>query len=73
MPQLLAQIHLHIIFSTKNRHPFLADESIRDQTTATSAKRAIDPFSASAASPTTFATDKRVSDASFQTFRKHRP
>ena len=32
MSQSLAQIYLHIVFSTKNRQPFLADESIRDQT-----------------------------------------
>ncbi len=31
MPQSLAQVWLHIIFSTKDRRPFLQDESIRDQ------------------------------------------
>src|SRR5947199_4616481 len=31
MPQSLAQIYLHIIFSTKERHPFLHDPSIRDE------------------------------------------
>jgi putative transposase len=29
MPQSLAQVWLHIVFSTKNREPFLADPSIR--------------------------------------------
>jgi putative transposase len=32
MSQSLAQIYLHIIFSTKNRRPFLQDASIRDET-----------------------------------------
>ena len=31
MPQSLAQIYLHIVFSTKNREPFLCDETIRDE------------------------------------------
>ena len=31
MPQSLAQVYLHIIFSTKDRLPFLADQSIRDE------------------------------------------
>jgi REP element-mobilizing transposase RayT len=31
MPQSLARIRLHTVFSTKNRHPFLADADIRDQ------------------------------------------
>ncbi|MDJ0842288.1 MAG: IS200/IS605 family transposase [Acidobacteriota bacterium] len=31
MPQSLYQIWLHIIFSTKNREPFLADKIIREQ------------------------------------------
>ena len=31
MPQSLAQIYVHIVFSTKNRHPFLQDASIRDE------------------------------------------
>jgi putative transposase len=31
MPQSLAQIYLHIVFSTKHRHPFLQDPSIRDE------------------------------------------
>lgn len=30
MPQSLAQIFIHLVFSTKNRHPVLAD-SIRDE------------------------------------------
>ena len=29
MPQSLAQIYLHLVFSTKNRSPFLHDQSIR--------------------------------------------
>ena len=29
MPQSLAQIYVHIVFSTKNRQPFLQDASIR--------------------------------------------
>jgi REP element-mobilizing transposase RayT len=32
MPQSLAQIYLHIVFSTKDRQPFLHDKSIREQT-----------------------------------------
>lgn len=31
MPQSLVQIYLHIVFSTKNREPFLADKTIRAQ------------------------------------------
>jgi REP element-mobilizing transposase RayT len=31
MPQSLVQIYLHIIFSTKNRTPYLGDKSIRGQ------------------------------------------
>jgi putative transposase len=31
MPQSLAQIYLHIVFSTKNRQPFLLDQTIRDE------------------------------------------
>ena len=34
MPQSLTQIYLHIIFSTKNRQPFLNNEQIRKQTHA---------------------------------------
>src|SRR5688500_4616829 len=30
MPQSLAQIYLHLVFSTKERHPFLRDRSLRD-------------------------------------------
>src|SRR5215204_3469742 len=29
--QSLAQIYLHIVFSTKNRHPFLQDPVLRDE------------------------------------------
>ncbi len=29
MPQSLAQVHLHVIFSTKNRTPFLVDAELR--------------------------------------------
>jgi putative transposase len=32
MPQSLAQIYVHIVFSTKERRPFLQDGSIRDET-----------------------------------------
>jgi REP element-mobilizing transposase RayT len=32
MPQSLAQVYLHLVFSTKNRHPFLQDPAIRDET-----------------------------------------
>lgn len=32
MPQSLAKIYLHIIFSTKNRVPFLSDKRIRNET-----------------------------------------
>ncbi len=31
MPQSLAQIYMHIIFSTNNRQPFLQDTSVRDE------------------------------------------
>ena len=31
MPQSHARVHVHIIFSTKDRSPFLADEDIRKQ------------------------------------------
>jgi putative transposase len=31
MPQSLAQIYLHIVFSTKERRPFLHDKSLRDE------------------------------------------
>jgi putative transposase len=31
MPQSLAQIHIHIIFSTKDRRPFLSNERIRTE------------------------------------------
>jgi putative transposase len=32
MPQSLAQVYLHIVYSTKDRRPFLHDPSIRDET-----------------------------------------
>ncbi len=32
MPQSLAQIYLHIVFSTKERRPFLQDSSVRNET-----------------------------------------
>jgi REP element-mobilizing transposase RayT len=31
MPQSLAEIYLHIVFSTKNRYPFLRDKVIRER------------------------------------------
>jgi putative transposase len=31
MPQSLAQIYLHLVFSTKERRPFLEDPTLRDQ------------------------------------------
>jgi REP-associated tyrosine transposase len=31
MPQALAQVYLHIVFSTKNREPFLKDHSVREE------------------------------------------
>src|SRR5262249_18003211 len=31
MPQSLAQIYLHIVFSTKNRRPFLQDKAVRNE------------------------------------------
>ena len=34
MPQSLAKIYLHIIFSTKDRIPFLADKKVREETHA---------------------------------------
>ena len=32
MPQSLAQIYLHVVYSTKDRRPFLQDPTIRDET-----------------------------------------
>jgi putative transposase len=34
MPQSLAQLYLHIVFSTKNRAPFLQDRAVRERTHA---------------------------------------
>jgi putative transposase len=31
MPQSLAKVLVHLVFSTKNRYPFLADKEIRDE------------------------------------------
>jgi putative transposase len=31
MPQSLVQIYVHIVFSTKNRHPFLEDKALRER------------------------------------------
>src|SRR5262245_15908422 len=31
MPQSLAQIYLHVVFSTKHRTPFLQDKSLREE------------------------------------------
>src|SRR5882762_8789978 len=31
MPQSLAQVYVHIVFSTKERRPFLHDQPIRDE------------------------------------------
>ena len=31
MPQSLAQVHIHVIFSTKNRMPFLVDAEFRKE------------------------------------------
>jgi putative transposase len=31
MPQSLAKIYVHIVFSTKNRHPYLTDRIIRNE------------------------------------------
>lgn len=31
MPQSLARVLVHIVFSTKNRYPFLIDKTIRDE------------------------------------------
>lgn len=31
MPQSLAQIYVHLVFSTKDRRPLLADQNIRDE------------------------------------------
>jgi REP-associated tyrosine transposase len=31
MPQSLAQVYLHLVFSTKNRAAFLSDKSVREQ------------------------------------------
>ena len=31
MPQSLAQIYVHLVFSTKNRQPFLADRDLRER------------------------------------------
>ena len=32
MPQSLAQIYLHFVFSTKDRKPFLQQKDLRDET-----------------------------------------
>ncbi len=32
MPQSLAQIYLHVVFSTKGRTPFLLDKALREET-----------------------------------------
>uniref|UniRef100_UPI004055BEF5 IS200/IS605 family transposase n=1 Tax=Candidatus Electronema sp. TaxID=2698783 RepID=UPI004055BEF5 len=34
MPQSLAKIYIHLVFSTKERLPFLADDKVRSQTHA---------------------------------------
>ncbi len=34
MPQSLAKVYLHLVFSTKNRVPFLSDEKLRAETHA---------------------------------------
>jgi REP element-mobilizing transposase RayT len=34
MPQSLIQIYVHIVFSTKNRQPFLKDRAFRERTHA---------------------------------------
>ena len=34
MPQSLAQIYLHLVFSTKERRPFLRDKDLRQRTHA---------------------------------------
>ncbi len=31
MPQSLGKVLVHVVFSTKDRHPFLADKSLRDE------------------------------------------
>jgi REP element-mobilizing transposase RayT len=31
MPQSLAKILVHIVFSTKNRSPFLSDKNVREE------------------------------------------
>ena len=31
MPQSLAKVLVHIVFSTKSRYPFLAEKNIRDE------------------------------------------
>lgn len=31
MPQSLASVQIHVIFSTKNRYPFLSDRDIRSE------------------------------------------
>jgi len=31
MPQSLAQLYVHLVFSTKNRTPFLKDKNVREQ------------------------------------------
>jgi putative transposase len=30
MPQSLSAVYIHLVFSTKHRHPFLRDESLRN-------------------------------------------
>ena len=31
MPQSLVRLYVHIVFSTKNRHPFLTDQTLRQE------------------------------------------
>jgi hypothetical protein len=65
MPQSLAQIYLHIIYSTKHRQPFLTDATLRAELHAYLAapvKISIHPPSSSAASRITF-TSSAVSRA----------
>ena len=38
MPQSLVQLYVHIVFSAKERHPFLQDKVLRDRTHAYLAK-----------------------------------
>ena len=69
MPQSLTQIYLHIIFSTKNRQPFLNNEQRRKQTHAYLAGICMLRWRGTSVSSMAFAaTATSASTASFELF-----